>query len=45
MVNTATQDAVYWLRHPCFDPLRERDDFKALIAELERGEKAETGEA
>jgi transcriptional regulator with XRE-family HTH domain len=45
MANTATRDAVYWLRHPCFDPLREREDFRALVAELERGEKAETGEA
>ena len=34
MANTATQDAVYWLRHPCFDPLREREDFKALCAEM-----------
>nr|MCR5683785.1 tetratricopeptide repeat protein [Clostridiales bacterium] len=45
MANTATRDAVYWLRHPCFDPLRDREDFKALIAELESEEKAETGEA
>jgi Predicted transcriptional regulators len=42
---TAEEYARQWLHMEWFKPLREREDFRALVAELECGEKAETGEA